>query len=429
MPVPTNSATASSVNGTLVAATLLLGPNDHQTRVVLSGTYTGLQGTIDVSMDGTTWINHLAVQEDTGTVVSGTLNPSAANLSYVADTTGWQKVRFNCTQCSSGTAVQTVFSAGTLTGTQPVIANTTSITSFTTGTFSGAVSVGGALTALSTATIASTLGVTGATTLAALACTTIAASGAATFASTTGLAGDTTLTGGSDLIFTGTTGQCLIKMTDNLADALSINEGANSYITFVTTNSSEGITIKKDTTFSGGVDLIFSGTTGQCQILMVDNLANALTIGESTNAYITFVTTDSGEKISAVKAIEGTVAITSKGPTSGIGYSTGAGGVVAQATDRSTGVTLNTICGKITTQATSLAAGAEAVFVVTNSAVAVGDVILLSVRSGPTANTSVFSVSAVAAGSFSIKIHNLHASTADTGAAILNFVVLKSVEA
>lgn len=111
----------------------------------------------------------------------------------------------------------------------------------------------------------------------------------------------------------------------------------------------------------------------------------------------------------------------------GIGYSTGAGGTVTQLTSRSTGVTLNKISGAITTNATSLAAGAEATFVVTNSTVAVGDVILLSPRSGQTANTSVAFISAVAAGSFSITLSNLNASTADTGAMIINFIVLKSV--
>lgn len=125
-----------------------------------------------------------------------------------------------------------------------------------------------------------------------------------------------------------------------------------------------------------------------------------------------------------------TAGLTSSGSTgAGIGYTTGAGGAVSQATDRSTGVTLSKLCGTITGQATSLAAGAEAIFTVTNTTVAIRDTILLSVVSGPTANTSVFSVSAVAAGSFDIKIHNLHASTADTGAPIINFAVIKAVNA
>ena len=122
--------------------------------------------------------------------------------------------------------------------------------------------------------------------------------------------------------------------------------------------------------------------------------------------------------------------IISTGSTgNGIGYGTGAGGAVTQITSRATGVTVNTLTGAITTDDTSLAAAAEAVFVVTNSTVAVGDVVVISARSGQTAGTSVPIVTAVAAGSFSITLTNLHASTADTGAMIINFAVIKAVSA
>lgn len=118
-----------------------------------------------------------------------------------------------------------------------------------------------------------------------------------------------------------------------------------------------------------------------------------------------------------------------KGPTTGIGFKSanGAGGTVTQITTRSTGVTLNKLCGQITMDATSLAAGAEAVFIVTNSKVAATDVVVACAASGQTALTSVAVVSAVAAGSFSITVTNLSAVTADTGAMVINFIVLKSV--
>jgi len=121
--------------------------------------------------------------------------------------------------------------------------------------------------------------------------------------------------------------------------------------------------------------------------------------------------------------------IRSSSVSAGIGYGTGAGGAVSQTTSRSTAVTLNNICGTITGMGSSLAAGASATFVVNNSSIALGDVVVLSVVSGPTTNTSVFSVSAVSAGSFSVKARNLHATVADTGAPVLNFVVIKAVSA
>lgn len=98
---------------------------------------------------------------------------------------------------------------------------------------------------------------------------------------------------------------------------------------------------------------------------------------------------------------------------------------VTQATDRSTGVTINYPSGQITTDATSLAAGAEATFTVTNSLVTATSVPVIAAASGQTAGTSVPIVSAVAAGSFDITLTNLHASTADTGAMVINFIVFQ----
>lgn len=116
-----------------------------------------------------------------------------------------------------------------------------------------------------------------------------------------------------------------------------------------------------------------------------------------------------------------------RGLTASIGFKTGVGvgGAVTQITSRSTGVTLNNLTGQITTNTTSLAAGAEAVFTVTNSTVAATDVVVISCAGGQTAGTSVPIVSAITAGSFDITLTNLHASTADTGAMVINFIVLK----
>lgn len=125
-------------------------------------------------------------------------------------------------------------------------------------------------------------------------------------------------------------------------------------------------------------------------------------------------------------AVKGT--LTAQG---GIGYGAGAGGAVTQATNRATGVTVNALCGAITTHNASLAAEASAVFVVTNSFVAIGDVVVACIRSGAVAlNTDVI-VSAVAAGSFSLTVvnGNVASGTAETGAIVINFAVFKAVSA
>jgi len=112
-----------------------------------------------------------------------------------------------------------------------------------------------------------------------------------------------------------------------------------------------------------------------------------------------------------------------------LGYGTGAGSTVTQTTNRATGVTINALCGAITTDNTSLAAEASAVFTVTNNKVAIGDVVVACIRSGSVAlNTDVI-VSAVANGSFNITVvnGNVAAGTAETGAIVINFAVIKAV--
>jgi hypothetical protein len=122
-----------------------------------------------------------------------------------------------------------------------------------------------------------------------------------------------------------------------------------------------------------------------------------------------------------------TASIKSNSATDGIGYATGAGGTVTQTTSRTTGVTLNKVCGQITTDTTSLAAGATAKFTVTNSAVATTDVVSASIDSGTTTDQTDVKVQAVGAGSFDIVVANRHASTAETGAIVINFAVQKVV--
>lgn len=113
----------------------------------------------------------------------------------------------------------------------------------------------------------------------------------------------------------------------------------------------------------------------------------------------------------------------------GMGYATGAGGSVTQATNRTTGVTINKLSGQITTNNASLAAEAAAEFTVTNSTVALGDVVVVAQQSGSNGGDTEVFVSTVAAGSFKIKVanNNAAAGTAETGAIIINFAVIKAV--
>lgn len=112
-----------------------------------------------------------------------------------------------------------------------------------------------------------------------------------------------------------------------------------------------------------------------------------------------------------------------------IGYNTGSGSTVTQATNRTTGVTINTLSGQITTNNASLAAESAAVFTVTNSQVAATDVVVVSIASGTNGGNTEVTVNAVAAGSFNIQVSNNNAAagTAETGAIIINFAIIKAV--
>jgi hypothetical protein len=105
------------------------------------------------------------------------------------------------------------------------------------------------------------------------------------------------------------------------------------------------------------------------------------------------------------------------------------GGTVTQATNRTTGVTINRISGQITTNTASLAAEATAVFTVTNSFVSATDVVIINQASGSNGGGTVIEVVAVANGSFNIAVqnNNVAAGTAETGAIVINFAVFKAV--
>ncbi len=181
--------------------------------------------------------------------------------------------------------------------------------------------------------------------------------------------------------------------------------------------TSPNIGTAASTAFVGGTIVL----SGAASIACGDIAASAMTL--------TSTLTVSGA-ISGL-GVSSTAGVTSSSATAGIGYTTGAGGTVTQLTNRTTGVTLNKITGQITTNNASLAAEASADFVVTNSACALADVPVLAIQSGSNSGGTIVSVIGVAAGSFTIRVHNGNAAagTAETGAIVINYVILKGASA
>ena len=106
-----------------------------------------------------------------------------------------------------------------------------------------------------------------------------------------------------------------------------------------------------------------------------------------------------------------------------IGYSTAAQGTVTQATDKSTGVTLNKSMGRITMNNAALAAGAAASFTLTNSLISVADTVIVNVSGGGTAAAYTAYVSSLAAGSAVLTLRNLSAGSLSE-AVVLNYAII-----
>jgi hypothetical protein len=109
-----------------------------------------------------------------------------------------------------------------------------------------------------------------------------------------------------------------------------------------------------------------------------------------------------------------------------LGYSAAAQGTVTQATDKSTGVTLNKSAGRITMNNAALAGGAVASFILTNSLISTNDTIIVCVSSnttGSAAGAYTTYISYLSAGTALISLRNLSA-TSYSEAVIINYTVI-----
>ena len=148
--------------------------------------------------------------------------------------------------------------------------------------------------------------------------------------------------------------------------------------------------------------------------------ANTASTSTTTGALIVTGGTGIGGNINAGGSIKSISA------TGGVGYGTGAGGTIAQDTNKSTAVELNKVCGRITMNSATLNAGDEVSFTLTNSTIAATDVVAVCIASGATAGAYNVQVDAVGTGSCRISVGNVSAGNLGE-AIVLNFVVIKSV--
>ena len=102
-------------------------------------------------------------------------------------------------------------------------------------------------------------------------------------------------------------------------------------------------------------------------------------------------------------------------------------GTVTQASNHTTGVTINATSGRITLAASALAAATNAEFTVTNSTVTANSIILLTVQDENTTNNAQLTAAThtIASGSFVISLHNPAATgSTSTTASKIHFLVI-----
>ena len=113
--------------------------------------------------------------------------------------------------------------------------------------------------------------------------------------------------------------------------------------------------------------------------------------------------------------------------TTGLGFYTGTGGTISQATTKATAFTLNKMCGQITTAADALGAATIVSATWTNSLIAATDVVIINHKSGGTLGAYTINVACLS-GTATLTIRNNTAGSLSE-ALVLNFVVIKGVTA
>ena len=156
---------------------------------------------------------------------------------------------------------------------------------------------------------------------------------------------------------------------------------------------------------NASVNVTNRGTGG----ILVENI-EAAPIAFSTSAAIRMQIDSSGNVLVKTAA--------------GLGYGTGAGGAVTQATNKSTAVTLNRPCGQITMHDAALAANTSVAFTLNNSVFSATDNVIVQLRGGITQGAYQVWAEAFGTGTCAIVLRNISGASLSE-AVVINFSVIK----
>lgn len=219
--------------------------------------------------------------------------------------------------------------------------------------------------------------------------------------------------------------QLYARLIAQITDVVAGTEDANVFLQAVVA----GVLTTMLQTTSGGISIpgtlgvtgagSVGGTFGVTGDVAINT--NKLTIAASSGNTVVAGT------LGVTGAITSSAAVLSSSASGGVGYSTGAGGAVTQATSKSTNVTLNTICGAITMNNQLMTSNGAVVFNMVNSTIGANDVCVMAQGAAGAGTFGSYLIQAqCAAGSANISVRNI-GGVSLSEAIVLEFVVTKGV--
>jgi hypothetical protein len=234
----------------------------------------------------------------------------------------------------------------------------------------------------------------------------------------TGVAEEITL--GTNLSFTGTTLNATggSGTPGGSTTQVQFNDGGafagDADLTWNSSTNVLGIT--------GDVNLSDGGTYTTTLQTITPTAARTISLPDATGT-VALVAGSSGQVIYNNAGVQAGGNLGYNATTGVFGYISGTG-TVTQATNKATGVTLNSPTGQITLNGAALAADTTVSFTLTNSSITANDLLILNHVSGGTAGSYLLNAQA-AAGSASINVRNITAGSLSE-AIVLGFAVIKT---